>query len=174
MKYYQKLTLLLCLTWGFLGVQRIIISVIMPEIKGDLSLTNTQVSLIVAMTGLAWALGSILWASLGDRYGRRPVIVICTILAAIFSWVTGLVQNIAQMLAIRGLLGFFEGGPYAPAMAVISEESPEKRRAMNAGLVTGSFLLVCVGFGSVFAGKLVDMFGSLQLPVWADFSVNLF
>ena len=165
MKYYQKLTLLLCLTWGFLGVQRIIISVIMPEIKGDLSLTNTQVSLIVAMTGLAWALGSILWASLGDRYGRRPIIVICTILAAIFSWVTGLVQNIAQMLAIRGLLGFFEGGPYAPAMAVISEESPEKRRAMNAGLVTGSFLLVGVGFGSVFAGKLVDMFGSWR-PVF--------
>ena len=126
----------------------------MPAIKSDLSLTNTQVSLIVAITGLAWAFGSIIWASLGDRYGRRPIIVICTILAAIFSWVTGFVHNISQMLAIRGLLGFFEGGPYAPAMAVMAEESPKNRRAMNAGLVTGSFLLIGVGFGSVFAGKL--------------------
>ena len=165
MKYYQKLTLLLCLTWGFLGVQRIIISVIMPAIKSDLSLTNTQVSLIVAITGLAWAFGSIIWSSLGDRYGRRPIIVICTILAAIFSWVTGFVHNIAQMLAIRGLLGFFEGGPYAPAMAVMAEESPKNRRAMNAGLVTGSFLLIGVGFGSVFAGKLMEMFESWR-PVF--------
>ena len=87
MKYYQKLMLLLCLTWGFLGVQRIIISVIMPAIKSDLSLTNTQVSLIVAVTGLAWAFGTVLWSSIGDRYGRRPIIVFCSVLAAIFSWV---------------------------------------------------------------------------------------
>jgi MFS family permease len=170
MKYYQRLTLILCLTWGFLGVQRIIISVIMPEIKSDLSLTNTQVSLIVAVTGLAWAFGTVLWASLGDRYGRRPIIVFCSILAAIFSWVTGLVQSMVQMLTIRGLLGLFEGGPYAPMMAVNSEESPANKRAMNAGLITGAFMLVGVGFGSLFAGKLVDIFGSWR-PVFYIVSI---
>ena len=50
MKYYKKLTLLLCLMWGFLGIQRVIISVIMPEIKSDMELTNTQVGLIVVTT----------------------------------------------------------------------------------------------------------------------------
>ncbi len=165
MRYYQKLTLLLCLTWGFLGVQRVIISVIMPAIKADLELSNRQVGWVVAITGLVWAFGTILWAALGDRYGRRPIIVLCTVLSAIFSWVTGFVQTLVQMLTIRGLLGLFEGGPYAPAMAVLSEESPEKRRAMNAGLVTGSFMLIGVGFGSLFAGRLMEEFGSWR-PVF--------
>jgi len=160
MKYYQKLTLLFCLMWGFLGVQRIIISVIMPSIQEDLKLSYTQVGLIVAVTGLVWALGTVIWAALGDRYGRRPMIVLCTIMAGIFSWVTGLVQTVGQMLTIRGFLGLFEGGPYAPAMGTLSEESPEHRRAMNAGLVTGSFMLVGVCIGSQVAVWLLEKFGS--------------
>jgi MFS family permease len=165
MKYYQKLTVLLCLMWGFLGIQRVIISVIMPAIKSDLKLSNTEVSLIVAVTGLVWAFGTVLWAALGDRHGRRPILVFCTILSAVFSWVTGLVQSMGQMLAIRGFLGLFEGGPYAPAMAVLAEESPERRRAMNAGLVTGSFMLIGIGIGSPIAGLLIERFGSWR-PVF--------
>ena len=160
MKYYQRLTLLFCLMWGFLGIQRVIIGVIMPTIKEDLKLSNTQVGLIVAVTGLVWAFGTILWAALGDRYGRRPIIAICTILAALFSWITGFVHGVGQMLAVRAFLGLFEGGPYAPAIGTLNEEAPEHRRAMNAGLVTGSFMLIGVCIGSQVAVWLLEEFGS--------------
>jgi MFS family permease len=160
MKYYQKLTFLFCLMWGFLGIQRVIIGVIMPAIKEDLKLSGTQVGLIVAVTGLVWAFGTVLWAALGDRYGRRPIIAICTILAAMFSWITGFVHGVGQMLAVRGFLGLFEGGPYAPAIGTLNEESPGHRRAMNAGLVTGSFMLVGVCIGSQVAVWLLKRFGS--------------
>ncbi len=170
MKYYQKLTLLFCLMWGFLGVQRVIISVIMPTIQDDLKLSYTQVGLVVAITGLVWALGTVIWAALGDRFGRRPMIVLCTIMAGVFSWVTGFVHGFGQMLTIRGFLGLFEGGPYAPAMGTLAEESPEHRRAMNAGLVTGSFMLVGVCIGSLVAGWLVGMFKSWR-PVFYVVSI---
>ncbi len=160
MRYYQKLTLLLCLMWGFLGVQRAIISVIMPAIQKDMGFTYTEVGYVVSITGLVWAFGTLLWAGLGDRFGRRPILIGCTILSAIFSWVTGLVQSLFQMLVVRGFLGLFEGGPYAPAMAVLAEESPEKRRAMNAGLVTGSFMLIGICIGSQVAAWLLNSFGS--------------
>ncbi len=160
MKYYQKLTLLFCLMWGFIGIQRIIISVIMPAIKADLKLSYTQVGLIVAVTGLVWAFGTLFWAALGDRFGRRPVVALCTILASVFSWVTGLVSSVWQLLIVRGFLGFFEGGPYSPAMGTLSEEAPENRRAMNAGLVTGSFMLIGVCIGSQVAVWLLEKFGS--------------
>ncbi len=160
MKYYQKLTLLLCLMWGFLGVQRIIISVIMPTIQDDLKLNYTQVGYVVAITGLVWAFSTVIWAALGDRYGRRPIIILCTVMSGVSSWVTGLVQTFGQMLTIRGFLGLFEGGPYAPAMGTLAEESPGHRRAMNAGLVTGSFMLVGVCIGSQVAVWLLEKFGS--------------
>jgi MFS family permease len=159
MKYYQKLTLLFCLMWGFLGVQRVIISVIMPDIKKGLNLTNFEAGLVVAVTALVWAFSTILWAALGDRYGRRPIIALCTILSAIFSWTTGLVASFVGMLTVRGFLGFLEGGPSAPAMGTITEESPEHRRALNAGLVTGSFMLIGVCFGSQVATWISGKYG---------------
>jgi MFS family permease len=159
MRYYQKLTLLFCLMWGFVGIQRVIISVIGPTIIEDLELSYTQFGMIVAITGLVWAFGTLLFAALGDRFGRRPIVAICTIFAGVFSWVTGLVGSFVQMLFVRGGLGLFEGGPFGPAIGTLSEEAPPQRRAMNAGLVTGAFMLIGVCIGSQAAAMLLEKFG---------------
>jgi ACS family hexuronate transporter-like MFS transporter len=165
MKYYQRLTLLFCLMFGFIGIQRVVINVIIPVIKEDLGFTFTQQGMIVAINGLTWAFGTFIFATVGDRYGRRPVIVICTILSGIFSWVTGFVHTVGQLLAVRGFLGFFEGGPYPLSMGTISEEAPPERRAMHAGLITGCFMLIGLGLGSQAAGWLMEGFGSWR-PVF--------
>ncbi len=165
MKYYQKLTFLFCLMFGFIGIQRVVIGVIMPRIQEDLKFSDFQLGLIVAITGLTWACGTIVFAAIGDRYGRRPVIAICTILSGVFSWVTAFAQSVAHLMAVRGFLGLFEGGPYPLSMGTLSEEAPPHRRAMNAGLVTGSFMLIGICIGSQVAGLLVEKFGSWR-PVF--------
>ena len=166
MKYYQRLTLLFCLMFGFIGIQRVVINVILPVIKEDLGFTYFQMSLVVAINGLTWAFGTIIFATIGDRYGRRPVIVLCTILSGVFSWVTGFAHTIGQLLSIRGFLGLFEGGPYPLSMGTISEEAPPERRAMHAGLVTGCFMLIGLGLGSYAAGRLMDTFSGSWRPVF--------
>ena len=170
MKYYQKLTLLFALMWGFIGIQRVIISIIMPAITTDLKLSNTDVGMIVGVTGFVWAFGTVICAGLGDHFGRRPVIIGCTILASVFSWITGLVHSLGQMLLVRGVLGLFEGGPFGPAIATLSEEAPENRRAMNVGIVTGCFMLIGVCVGSQVAVWLLDKFGSWR-PVFYVISI---
>jgi MFS family permease len=170
MKYYQKLTFLFCLMFGFIGIQRVIIAVIMPTIKRDLGFTYFQQGLIVAITGLTWAVGTIIFAAIGDRYGRRPVIAACTILSGVFSWVTGLAHSVGQLMSIRGFLGLFEGGPYPLSMGTISEEAPPHRRAMHAGLVTGSFMLIGICIGSQVAVWLLEKFGSWR-PVFYVVSI---
>ena len=170
MKYYQKLTFLFCLMFGFIGIQRVVIGVIMPTIQKDLGFSDTMVGLIVAITGLTWAFGTIVFAAIGDRYGRRYVIAICTMLSGILSWITSYVHNIAQLMAVRGFLGLFEGGPYPLSMGTISEEAPPHRRALNAGLVTGSFMLIGICIGSQAAGWLVEKYGSWR-PVFLVISL---
>jgi MFS family permease len=118
------------------------------------------VGYIVAITGLVWAFGTLLFAAIGDRYGRRPVIALCTIFAGVFSWITGFVHSFAQMMMVRGGLGLFEGGPFGPAIGTLSEEAPENRRAMNAGLVTGAFMLIGICIGSQVAVWLLEKFGN--------------
>jgi MFS family permease len=165
MKYYQKLTFLFCLMFGFIGIQRVVIGVLMPNIKAELKFDDFYVGLIVAITGLTWAFGTIIFAAIGDRYGRRPVIAICTMLSGILSWITSYAHSVSHLMAVRGFLGFFEGGPYPLSMGTISEEAPPHRRALNAGLVTGSFMLIGVCIGSQAAGWLVEKYGSWR-PVF--------
>jgi MFS family permease len=170
MKYYQKLTFLFCLMFGFIGIQRVVIGVIMPRIQEELKFDDFHVGLIVAITGLTWAFGTLIFAAIGDRYGRRPVIAVCTILSGVFSWVTAFAHSVAQLMAIRGFLGLFEGGPYPLSMGTISEEAPPHRRALNAGLVTGSFMLIGICIGSQVAGWLVDKYHSWR-PVFYIVSI---
>ena len=106
MKYYLKLTVLSGLIWGFIAIQRIVIAIIMPAIQAEMKFSYTDVGMIISITGLIWAFGTIIWAAIGDKFGRRPVIVGCTILASVFSWMTGMVNTLSGMLAIRGILGF--------------------------------------------------------------------
>jgi MFS family permease len=162
-KYYQKLTILLGLIWGFIAIQRIVIAIIMPAIQADMKLNYTDVGMIISITGLVWAFGTIIWASIGDTYGRRPVIVGCAILASVFSWLTGMVNTLGGMLFIRGTLGFFEGGPWGPAVATVGEEAPEEKRGMLVGLIPGSFFLIGICLGPMAAVWILTKFGS-----WRD------
>jgi MFS family permease len=156
--------------FGFIGIQRVVIAVIMPAIKKDLGFSYFQQGMIVSITGLTWAFGTIIFAAIGDRYGRRPVIAICTILSGFFSWITGTIHSVGQLMAIRGFLGLFEGGPYPLSMGTINEEAPPHRRAMNAGLVTGSFMLIGICIGSQVAVWLLERFGSWR-PVFYVVSI---
>jgi MFS family permease len=165
MKYYIRLTILLGLLWGFIAIQRIVIQIIMPAIQADMKFTYTDVGFIIAITGFVWAFGTVIWAAIGDKYGRRPVIAVTAFLAAVFSWVTGLVHGLGGMLAVRGVLGFFEGGPWSPIIATLSEEAPPKKRAMVVGFIPGSFFLIGVFAGPMLAVWLLGAFGSWR-PVF--------
>jgi MFS family permease len=170
MKYYVKLTILLGLLWGFIGIQRVVIAVIMPAIQADMKFSYTDVGMILAITGLVWAFGTVIWAAVGDKFGRRPVIAVTAICAAAFSWITGLVHGLGGMLWIRGALGFFEGGPWSPILATLSEEAPPKVRGLVVGFIPGSFFLIGVFAGPMLAVYILGAYGSWR-PVFYILSI---
>ncbi len=170
MKYYLKLTILGGLIWGFIAIQRIVIAIIMPAIQAEMKFSYTDVGMIISITGLIWAFGTIIWAAIGDKFGRRPVIVGCTILASVFSWMTGMVHTLGSMLAVRGVLGFFEGGPWGPIVATVGEEAPEEKRGLLVSLIPGSFFLIGVFLGPILAVWLLTKFGSWR-PVFYIISI---
>jgi MFS family permease len=160
MKYYVRITILLGLLYGCIAIQRVVIAVIMPAIQADMKFSYTDVGLIMAITGFTWAFGAVIWAAVGDRWGRRPFIAGTAILAAVFSWFTGLVNSVGQMLAVRGILGFFEGGPYSPSVATVSEEAPPKHRGFVVAFIPACFALIGGVVGPIAAVALMAKFGS--------------
>lgn len=112
--------------------------------------------LAASMVGLA--LGSIFLAPLGDRWGRKPVVVGGLLLMGVSSLGVIFSTEPAHLVFWRGCVGIGLGVGHGNAIALTAEYAPLRRRAM---LMT---LMGCnVAFGALVAGLiapwLIDHYG---------------
>lgn len=159
MSYFHKILLLLVLMWGVVGLERMVMGFVLPGVQKDFALNYAQSGAVIAVFGLAWAIGTWAMGSLSDYVGRRRVIVGLLIIGGLCSWITGIAGTFVFLLAIRAIMGFAEGGIYGPASATVTEESPPESRARNVGLLTGFFMLFGGAIGPVLSTQLMVHYG---------------
>ena len=138
----------------------------------DLGLNGTQFS-YVAMAGLVGILlGALFFGGLGDKYGRRPVLIAGTLTFSVLTLATGFAQSLEQLIVIRVLAGVGLGGIMPNVVALVGEYSPKRSRAFlmmfisngfNVGAVLGGFasrvLIPEYGWRAVFYfGGIVPIF----------------
>jgi AAHS family 4-hydroxybenzoate transporter-like MFS transporter len=124
----------------------------------DLNLTGTQFSAIASAGLVGVLIGALLFGWLGDRYGRRPVLVIATFCFAVLTLLTGLAQSLLQLIVLRVLAGIGLGGIMPNVVALVGEYSPRRSRAFLMMFITNGFNVgaVAVGFAAV---KLIPHYG---------------
>ena len=110
MRYFTKIYVVLVLMWGAVGLERLVAAFVLPGIQKDFALNYTQAGMVIAVFGLAWAIGTWGMGSLSDYVGRKPVIVVLVIFGGVCSWLTGVAGSFVMLLAIRAIMGFAEGG----------------------------------------------------------------
>ena len=76
--------------------------------------------------------------NLGDRFGRRPVLLTALFALGIDYLVMGLAPGLAWLFAGRFIAGI-AGASYSPAYAYIADISPPEKRAQNFGLMSAAF-----------------------------------
>lgn len=126
-----------------------------------------------ALVGILF--GSISISMIGDRIGRRPVLIFGTFWFAAMTLLTGRADSTSQLLIIRLLAGFGLGGILPNAMSLAGEYSPKRHRvfamiAVSAGFTGGAavggfvsaWLIPNYGWRSVFLAG-----GSIPLLVGA-------
>jgi ACS family hexuronate transporter-like MFS transporter len=149
---YQVLVVgLLSLNFGILFFDRNALSFLMPFVKPDLGLSNTQVGLASSSLSLSWALAALFVGAAADRGGHRKAYLLGATLAfSLCSFLTGLATSFAMLLGARLLMGFAEGGvnPISQSITALAVR-PERR-----GLAMG----VMQNFGS-------NLLGSFAAPV---------
>lgn len=159
MSYFKKVFVVLVLMWGAVGLERMVAAFVLPGIQKDFALNYTQAGMVIAVFGLAWAIGTWGMGSLSDYVGRKPVIVVLVLFGGVCSWLTGLAGSFAMLLIIRGVMGFAEGGIWGPASATIAEESSPTTRARNLGLLPGVFTLTGAAIGPILSTQLMVHYG---------------
>jgi predicted MFS family arabinose efflux permease len=150
-RYQALLVVLLSLNFGILFFDRNALSFVMPFVKPDLGLTNTQVGLTASALSFAWAVAALVIGAAADHSGRRKTyLVVATIAYSLCSFLSGLATSFLMLLGARLLMGLADGGiaPISQSMTALAV-SPERR-----GLAMG----VMQNFGS-------NLFGSFAAPV---------
>lgn len=127
----------------------------------DPSLTGQEAAL---WAGIATALGGVgsfvsgpIWGMLGDRYGRKPMLIRACFGGAIGLTLFGFATNIWQVVAIRTFIGIMAGAP-AAAMALIAAGTPAKRLPKALGQFQGA-TLGGIAIGPVVAAVFIAAWG---------------
>ena len=103
-------------------------------------------------------LGSLLLTPVGDRFGRRPVLIASTFFFALCMLLTTQVTSIDQLLLLRFITGLGLGSIMPNAMALVGEFSPRGSRVTRMMLVSCGFT-VGAAVGGFVSAALIPAFG---------------
>lgn len=112
---------------------------------------------VFSVTSLAAALVSPFWGTLGDRYGRKLMILRATFGMTIVIALMGLVSGVYQLLTLRLLQGIM-GGFFVPSLALITTTAPKDRVGYALGMLETSSFGGAI-FGPLVGGVLADLLG---------------
>ena len=131
-----------------------IVSTALPTIVGDLHGVSdlawvTTVYLLTSTAVLP------IYGKLGDQFGRKGLFVFSIVLFLIGSILSGLSQNMAELIAFRGLQGVGGGGLMIGAQAIIGDVISPRERGKYMGYFGAVFAVATVA-GPLLGGVLTE------------------
>jgi MFS family permease len=130
-KYFRAsniVLVLLCAMYFLTYLDRVNIGAAAAPIKAQFHLTNTQLGLVFSGFAYPYLCCQVVGGLISDRWGGRRTLVICGLIWAGATVLTGLAMGLVSLFAARLLLGLGEGATFpAATQAMQNWVSPEKR-----------------------------------------------
>jgi MFS family permease len=175
---HYRIIALCFVAWSFDFYDLILYSFLLAPIARDLHLNNTQSSLALGLSLAMTAIGGVAFGFLGDRYGRKPVIIATVLIYGAGTSLCGLSNSLSSLLIYRGFTALGIGGEWAAGQSLIAESVPAERRARYAAYVQvgaplgglmaailGGYLEPHIGWRAVFEVSALPAF-AVALAVW--------
>jgi AAHS family 4-hydroxybenzoate transporter-like MFS transporter len=112
----------------------------------------------ITLGSVGMLVGSLIAGLLGDRLGRKPVLIGCVAIFGVFSLFTARSTNLGSLTLLRLLTCLGLGGAIPPAIALITDFAPPVRPRGLVMLTSGGVVLGST-FGGFAARELVTRFG---------------
>lgn len=151
---YQKLILvLMSLAYLVDGVANQSLGLAVPALMQDWGLPREAFSSIMAIGLVGLTLGAVVGGMLGDRFGRRTVMIVSTAFFGFMTMAQGWVSNPQELLVLRFLDGVGIGAMIPNGAALISEFTPKRDRPL--ALAIGITFIAVGGMVSGLIGNLL-------------------
>ncbi len=140
------------------GMDIQVISLVAPLLSRDFSVRPDSLGPVFAAALIGMAVGGFLLGVLGDRRGRRPMLIVSVFIFGAATLACATARGVAPLALWRFLTGVGLGGAVPNALALMAELTPARWRTMA---VSTAVLGVPVGgmLGAALAGVVLPQWG---------------
>jgi sugar phosphate permease len=125
------------------------ISLILPYMDGDLTLSNSDKGLVSGIFFIGYIFLQIPAAVLAQRWSARKTVLILMVAWGLAAMACGLVQTKEQFYVARFVLGFFEGGVWPAVLILLASWFPIRERAR-----ANALWMTCLPISSIIMAPL--------------------
>lgn len=116
------------------GYEILVTSFTLPALTEEWGLTLSEAGLVASIGTLGMGVGAVLLGPLGDRFGRRPQILVSLVLIVIGMVASALAPSFGVFLVCRFVAGLFLGGIVPSINVLVSEYASDAKRGMVMGI----------------------------------------
>ena len=175
-RYAWMLVVLLWVVALLNYLDRQIVFSVFPLLEAEFNPSSLQLGLLGTVFLWVYAIMSPISGFLGDRFGRRNVIVVSLIVWSSVTWATAHATDFLYLLWTRALMGISEACYIPAALALIADYHGGRTRSLATGIhQSGIYAGIVLGglgggwlgehYGWRFAFSLLGVTGVLYVPV---------
>jgi MFS transporter, AAHS family, 4-hydroxybenzoate transporter len=152
-----RVVILCCIIGAINGFDAQVIGFLAPSIAGSLHADVRTFGPMFSAGFVGLMIGAMTLGPFGDRKGRKPALLLSTLLFGVLAGLTGFVQTFHELIVLRFLTGVGLGGALPNVAALATEYFPARLRRIPASLIGAA-----IPGGAMVSGLLATVF----LPEW--------
>jgi len=146
-------TLLVCLALICDGFDNLAYGLVIPAMSREYSVLPSAFGIVLALGFVGLTVGTIIAGPLGDRIGRKPVLLGCIVLFAFFTLATVSARSVFALAVLRFSVGLGLGGALPNATALIAECTSARHR--NFAVTAGALSIIVGGIISAALASVI-------------------
>lgn len=138
-KYYLRVSLAALTGAALAAMDFELFLASLPGIASLFHIAEDQVTIMTDGAFAGSAAGAFVFGYLADKYGRKTIFMIMTVIYAVGSFFSAFAVSVATYIGARAFSGFGTGGDESMGFTMVAEESPPKKRTLMMMTVSFSF-----------------------------------